>query len=178
MASSLTATSLKSLSLYFVLLVMIVLGAIYFLHFKQPNVIDSLNTQAFRLNYSAFENGIKLANYQFIIRNAQQVKNNGNMFDIWTEGDIGLDYNNAGFPIGTDILRSNQQAPASSNDCLRLWQFVMGPLQPKILLKPDSGGYWTQLSFDNSCIFYSSDVPGLEVHYFSDTGKVSLIHVN
>lgn len=176
MASGLSSTGVKSGFLYLILLIAIVMAVLYFLLVQRPGVRDNMDRHAFRLNFAAFSNGIKFANLRYTTNSASVMGKGG--IDQWLDGDIGLDYNNAGFPIGTDILVAGLQLPRSSKDCLQLWQFVLGPLQPKITLSQKSGKYWTRLIDDSVCIYQSSQIDGLFILYDANKGKVSLNGLN
>ena len=168
MASSLTSTSLKSGFLYFIFLAIIIGGVIYLLSNREANH-QGFRKQAFALTASAFKNGIYFANTKFQIH-----LNKEQHFDLWTDGKAGLDFNAAGYPIGTSIIDNKQQQPKTATHCKEIWQFVLGPLQPKLTLIKNNTDYWVQLNSDNICIFKSSFTNKLQLSYHSLTGKVTL----
>jgi len=174
MASSLTSTGLKSGVIYVFLLLGVVVGVVYLFLIKQPNVRNSLHLQAFKLNFSAFRNGIKLANYHFIV-SQNNPPNHG--IDRWLDKNIGLDFNSYGFPIGTNVTDISQEKVQTSIQCMQLWQFVLGPLQPPISLikKPDF--YWVELTKNGLCTYQSDNVKNFIINYDPLSGKISLIAV-
>ena len=169
MASSLTTTSLRSSYLYFGLLLFIVIGVFYLFVFKKPSIKNNLYYHAFRLNGSAFENGIYFANIRFLTNNPEK-----NTLDQWLVEGIGLDFNRNGYPIGTDVQAADQQTPKTTEQCRQIWQFVLGPLQPKLYLSPNEDGYWVQLNEQNICIYRSFHLDKMQLSYHSQTGKVYL----
>ncbi len=146
---------------------LIVLGVFYLIFIRQPSLTQSLNRQAFFLNFSALKNGIYLANIRFITNHQLD-----SPLDRWISNNIGLDFNQKGFPIGTDVTNNQQQTPLSSNDCLTIWKFVLGPLQPKIFLTHQQDSYHARLSKNNICIYISNQLDDAEIHYNALTGKV------
>jgi hypothetical protein len=173
MKSALSSTSLQSGLLYFVFLLLVVIAVIYLLFFKTNSIQDNLNKHAFRLNYSAFDNGIKFSNYKFIVNATNTIS--GSTIDQWNDGSIGLDYNKYGFPIGTNISDKNIQSPRNAMDCLQLWQFVLGPLKPEISLSEKKTNYWVRLNSAGSCEYRDKNVRELMVNYNPNEGKVKLI---
>ncbi len=170
MASALTSTNTKSGYLYLILLGMIVLGVVYLFVFKKPSVAKDWQRQAFRLNAAAFTNGIHLANARFLTNNANQVQ-----VDWWLQGGIGLDYNSAGYPIGTDISDSQLSAPVKPENCGQVWKFVLGPLQPQMHPSKSENNYWVELTEDKTCVFHAFGLEKMQLSYQSQTGTVILI---
>ena len=154
----------------------ILVGIVYLLFLQSPNVQDNLNRHAFKLNYAAFSNGIKFANYRFILNRTNENSDNG--IDQWTDGEVGLDYNKFGFPIGINVSDKSVQVPLTANDCLQLWQFVLGPLKPEISLNQDKSEYWVSLNNRGNCEYRSENVGELLVNYDSNAGKVTLIDIS
>lgn len=167
----LTTTSIKGGFLYFGLLFLIVVSVIYFLLFSNPSVQNNFYERAFKLNYSAFKNGIQFANYRFITD-----KKKDSTIDKWINQDIGLDYNEYGFPIGTEISDITQESPVTADDCRHIWQFVLGPLRPDISFTVKNKGYWVQLTTDKVCVFRSGNVANFEIHYRAIEGNVLLVN--
>lgn len=176
MASSLTSASLKSGFLFICFLGLIGLGVVYLLLWRQPSVVDNLNQQAFRLNYAAFKNGIKLANYQFIAN--QSLYQSSEILNRWNDGKSALDYNSSGFPIGTSVTDINQQQPNSALNCYEVWRFVLGPLQPEISIDPSQGKYWTELHPNEYCAYYPPNIKNLAIFYYFNQGNVHLYQDN
>ncbi len=169
MASALTSTSSKSGYLYLILLGMVILGVVYLFAFKKPSVAKNWQQQAFNLNAAAFTNGIHLANARFLTNNSRQKR-----IDWWIDGGIGLDYNKAGYPIGTDISDSQLGAPINAENCAQIWRFVLGPLQPQIHSSKVKNGYWVELTKDKTCIFRAFELEKMQLSYHSQTGTVTL----
>lgn len=169
MASILTATGARSGLIYIVLLLVAAIGGFYLLKLKQPSIEDNFNRQAFRLNYSALHNGIRLANYRFIANSQQESR-----IDRWVENDIGLDFNLKGYPIGTDIISGFQESPKTSNQCSQIWQFVLSPFSPSLSLQRQDSGYWVELTPENVCVYRFTEVDNLEIRYQAIKGKVEL----
>lgn len=181
MASLLTATGRQSIPLYLFLMALFSLGASYLVTFRKPSLQDSFHLQAFKLNYAAFNNGIRFAKVRFIAREQKQSN-----IDVWSVSQVntlsGLDYNQYGFPIGTDITSTNQQLPETDEQCRQVWQFVLGPLQPKIFLSTDDyeqihqdAGYWAKITPDNICLYHSSQVNQFVIRYNARSGEVLLM---
>ena len=169
MASALTSTSSKSGYLYLVLLGMVILGVVYLFAFKKPSVAKDWQRQAFKLNAAAFTNGIHLANARFLTNNADQI-----LINWWQHNGVGLDYNTAGYPIGTDIVDIQVSTPATVENCVQIWQFVLGPLQPKVQLKQTKNDYWAELTEDRTCVFHAFELKKMQLSYHSQTGTVIL----
>lgn len=169
MASFLTSTSSKSSLLYLSFLGLILCGVFYLFWFKNPDVSKGLRQQAFRLNASAFANGIHLARMRYLTNNLKE-----NRLNQWMDFDIGLDFSPSGYPIGTDIENLETEAPATVENCRQIWQFVLGPLQPKMYLTENKQGYWTQLNEDKSCSYFAFDLIKMQLSYHSSSGKVHL----
>jgi len=169
MASALTSTGLKSSQIYFAFILLVIVGVIYLLLIKKPSAADNIVRQAFQLNSSAFENGIYFANIRFLTKNPDR-----NQLDQWLIGKVGLDYNQKGFPIGTDIEDFDQQTPKTSENCRQIWQFILGPLQPKLHLSKKNSGYWTYLNEQNVCIYQRDRLNKMILSYHSETGRVYL----
>ncbi|MBV1909443.1 MAG: hypothetical protein KUG78_08975 [Kangiellaceae bacterium] len=169
MASSLTSTSSKSGNLYLFLLIFVVIGLFYLFFIKRPTATIDFQRQAFRLNSSAFENGIRLANMRFKSSSIEQ-----NLVDRWFDKDVGLDYNENGFPIGTDIVIGESDKGMSAENCQQVWRFVLGPLQPKMLVARSENEYWVEVDANNNCVFHPFKIQQMQLSYHSTTGKVVL----
>ena len=168
MASSLTSTNLKSGFLYLLLIVVASCAVLYLLLPNHSKTINHLQKKSLVINSSALKNGIKFANMKFKLK-----KNNSQRLNLWISNGVGLDFNDNGFPIGSNISNLNQQLPKSSKQCRQIWKFVLGPLQPKLELKFNNG-YWTKLEKNNTCSYrYSSHKPYIVYHSLSGTVTLS-----
>ncbi len=177
MSSVLTSTTSKSSYFYLGLILLATLGGWYLFKLKDPSISVSLQKQAFRLNYSAFKNGIIFANYQFIIHEKVMLKK---ALSLNNEQPSKLKflYNEAGFPVALNKQQKAQNKPLSSQDCLDIWQNVLGPLQPKISLKPADKNYWVSLSKNNDCVFHHELLKSMQIRYKASSGKVILTDIN
>ena len=173
----LTASGLKSVYFYLSLIALVLGGAIYLLFFKQPDVIDNLNRQAFKLNHAAFANGVRLANLKFILSEDEESNLNR-----WQDNNSGLDFNAQGFPIGTDIQEEGLLMPASIKNCRQIWNFVLGPIKPLVLLNKgdtntnDGQHYWTRIDDRGVCYYMPVKEIGLNMQYNASLGTVSLVN--
>ncbi len=184
MASLLTSTSAKSSLLYLGLFLCMILGSAYFLLLKKQSTLDNFRKQAFKLNFVAFKNGIQLANYKFVAG-----KQANSLLNRWVINETGLDYNELGFPIGTDLqeahfpvsinqspqIISKPKLPEKTENCIQIWNFVLSKLRPEISDSPRSTNYWATLNHNKTCIFRSAKVPENEIHYQANKGTVDLI---
>jgi hypothetical protein len=161
-SSSLTSASLKSGFFSF-----------FLLFAKNPSVHENLNRHAFKLNFSAFSNGIKFANYKFIAQ--RKDVNEDYTKDVWLDKKVGLDFNLSGFPIGTEFGDKSYQLPQTAKDCLQLWNFVLGSLKPKISILKNKHDYWVLLNEQGECEYRDPNVAELFVMYDANEGKVKLI---
>jgi len=168
MASSLTSTSLKSGFLYFGFL-MVIVGGVSYLLLDREGGHKNLRKQAFSLTASAFKNGIYLARSKFLVR-----LNNEQYLDLWVDGTTGLDFNKTGYPIGTSINDKGEKEAKTSNHCKEIWQFVLGPLQPNLIIIENGNDYWVELTSNNTCIYRSPFLDKMQLSYHSLTGKVEL----
>ncbi|WP_444996341.1 hypothetical protein [Aliikangiella sp. IMCC44359] len=172
MASVLLSTNSKSSYFYFGLITGISLAAIYFLTFKKPSSVNNFHRQAFELNYSAFANGIRLANYQHLASDQQasnkpiqkMIKNN-------------LIFNNKGYPISKKIIHEKRQMPNSALDCKYIWDSVLGPLRPELSISKPAKGYWVKLSTEDICVIQTTDLSDLTIQYHANMGKVTIVRV-
>jgi len=169
MASSLTSTSLKSGFLYFTFLMIILAGVVY-LFSDRSDSYQNLRKQAFLLTSSAFKNGIYFAHSKFQVRQNQE-----QYFDLWVDETTGLDFNKKGYPIGTSISNINQQKPKTAKHCKEIWQFVLGSLQPELVLAENENDYWVQLTSSDICIYHSPFTNKMQLSYHSLTGKIELV---
>jgi len=169
MASSLTSTNQNSSKLYLLFLILVTIGIAYLFFLKKPDASVGFQRQAFKLNASAFANGIYLANMRFIVNDS-----NNSTKNQWLDDEIGLDYNSNGFPIGTDIENLSQETPMTAENCRQVWKFVLSRLQPKVYLNPVADGYWVEITKDKVCIFRAFNLQKMQLSYQSLTGKVLL----
>ena len=173
----LTASGRKSVYFYLGLVALVITFAVYFLFFKQPDVITNLNRQAFKLNHAAFANGIRLANIKFIISEGAPTN-----LDRWLHNETGLDFNAMGYPIGTDIQDEKLLMPATANNCLQIWNFALGPIKPLVFLdkgdKETKGGqhYRTRIDGQGFCYYMPVKEIGLNMQYNASLGTVSLVN--
>jgi hypothetical protein len=153
------------------LIVIFSVGLSFFLLFKLSDRTpsDNLYRQAFYLNAAAFKNGIHLANIKFFANNP-----NNDTIDRWQLPDVGLDYNNRGYPIGTQLSELDEKRITDIEQCRQIWQFVLGPLQPKIFLNANSNGYWVELIETDICIYHPFNQPELSLRYLASTGETNL----
>ena len=173
MASVLTSTSQQSSRLYIGLLLLATLGASYFLLFKEPSAQKSYYRQGFQFSFAAFENGIRLAHYQFLADGRTELGATQQNMLI-----NGLYYNPNGFPIAADLTNINQSMPLSAEDCLAVWRTALGPLQPEITLLAANGGYWASIKDDKTCVYQHYELDDLQINYRAIEGKVELFAIN
>ena len=169
MASSLTSTNQYSSYLYVGFFVFIFASLIYFLN-QPSSAQQNLRKQAFLLTASAFKNGIHFAHSKF-----QLSQSNPNKLNLWVENDTGLDFNHNGFPIGTSIKILEQKTPITTSNCIEIWRFVLGPIQPTLGVEGDKTNYWASLSEQNVCVFKSPYLDKMQLSYHSLTGKVEIV---
>jgi hypothetical protein len=171
-ASLLTATSFSS-RLYYIGLLLVFSGlVVYFLFWREPSTQENLERRAFELNYAAFKNSVRLANYRFILK---QAESGNNLTSIRVNG---LEFNRSGFPVSGKKLTLSQNSPRNAEDCRQIWQNVLGPLQPPVSLGFMEKSYWVELSIENYCIFRSSQISDLAIEYNAVKGLVSLVAIN
>lgn len=178
-ASFLTATSLRSSYYYLLFLLMIVSTVVYLLFFREPDIRSNLERQAFYYNYSTFKDAIYLANLRFLANTR-----NRRLIDNWVEKDpaqeksVGLDFNRFGYPIGTDITDSQQNTPETVANCIQIWQFLMGPVQPEIAQVRGDKNYWASLTHKGLCVYHSEKVDNVHIIYDSTNGKVVFSNIS
>lgn len=173
MANILTATGLKNIYFYMLIILLVAVGALYLIFVREPGIRENLEGHSFFLNYSAFQNSIYLANMRFIADRSKLDR-----IDHWVDNDIGLDFNVYGFPIGTDITVGDQKSPRSIENCAQIWRFLMGPFQPELSTKQDDKIYSTALSADDNCVYRSPWVKERQIIYNSTLGKVIFSKIN
>lgn len=164
MASSLTTTSLKSASLYVAFLTLVIAGVFYLLGHNKNQSTKLMMEKAFLLNASAFENGIQLAHSKFLV--------DENKSGLLSYSSSELDFNTAGFPVGTSIEKKFRDHPYLSEHCVEIWQSVLSPLHPPMQLFPSENNYWVNLTDDNICVYRRSNLPKMSISYHSGTGTV------
>ncbi|TQV88540.1 hypothetical protein [Aliikangiella coralliicola] len=172
MASSLTASGVKSSYLYLGVIIIFLVVVGYFWFLKQPSLRSGLEQNAFYFNFLALKNSIRLANLKFLAGQA-----NPTPTDQWVENEVGLDFNSKGYPIGTDITNSRQEKPESAENCKQIWQFLMGPLQPRVSTNSEPENYLVTLMNNDICVYRSPRINDRQIRYNSNTGKVSLLLV-
>ncbi|MCW8999646.1 MAG: hypothetical protein OQK04_13140, partial [Kangiellaceae bacterium] len=121
MANMLTSTGSRTTYYYLALIIIFILVVGFLWFFRQPSIKQNLEEGAFYSNYLAFQNSIRLANRKYLAN-----INDGKYLDKWTVNGRGLDYNKAGFPIGTSLLISETEKPLTATHCRQIWQFLMG----------------------------------------------------
>ncbi|TQV71988.1 hypothetical protein FLL45_17615 [Aliikangiella marina] len=169
----LTTTSFKNRLFYLGLIALFVLFAVYWLIYKEPSSINNLERRAFALNYSAFENGIRLANYQFIVRAANERSNTNKSIKINR-----LMFNNNGFPVANEDASSYRQSPSTVQDCRAIWQRVLGPLQPELSISAKESRYWVDITVDNICVYRNGRIDDQQIEYDAVKGLVSIVTIN
>jgi len=173
MTNPLVSTGVKSGYWYVLLMVTFASTAFYWFTSGNPSRKDQFYAQAFYLNSKAFENGIYFARVKFMSDHSQT-----DSLDRWIKNSRGLDYNQAGFPTGTDVEDSYFDKPQRVENCQQIWRFVLGPLQPKIFLTPSDKGYWVELNDQNNCIFRPFHYKTLEMGYNAATGEVVIAKIS
>ena len=180
MGSPLTSTSVRSAWLFLGLMLLVVLTVIYLYFFRSPSIEENFKQQARYANYEALKNSIRFANYRFIVSDTSLTT-----LDIWRDGDQALDYNRAGFPIGTALDENDVLAITNKSQCVQVWRFLLGPLRPSISEnrlrgKAGESEYWVKLSTPNKnnqtdCLFISLDVSNFTVRYRPENGTVEIV---
>jgi len=149
------------------------LFASYWLLYKEPSSINKLENRAFELNHSAMENGIRLANYQFIVRTATDKKASKKNIKINE-----LTFNEEGFPIADANSTGYRHSPNTPEDCQQVWQRVLGPLQPELSLSPKESRYWVDITVDNICVYRNNRINDRQIEYDAVKGLVSIAVIN
>ncbi|MET1255693.1 hypothetical protein [Aliikangiella maris] len=178
MASVLLSTNRKSIYFYMGIVGILVPVSWYFLKFSDPNVINNLHQQTFQLNYAAFKSGIRLAHYHFLAKDDLAKKNGvtkSSTGENLIKQSIGLlHFNQHGFPIAIKRYSADQQTPLSVQDCIDIWDSVLGPLKPNLSITPTDTEYWVRLSSNNQCIIGSHTANNSQISYDAIVGKVTL----
>lgn len=171
----LTTTSFKNRLYYLGLLSVFALFTGYWFFLKEPSSLNDLENNAFALNHSALSNGVRLANYQYLVRtgNIQSQKGLNKALKI-----NGLTYNNLGFPVADDLLAGFPQTPNTAQDCQAVWQRVLGPLQPELSISPERSRYWVDISVDKVCIYRNNRIKDKQIEYDAVKGLVSIVEIN
>jgi len=169
MTNPLVSSGIKSAYWYIVLLGGFTASVFYWFTSGDPSRKDDLYAQAFYLNGKAFENAIYFARVKFMSGHTQT-----SSLDRWTVNEVGLDYNNAGYPTGTDVEDPYYDRPQNVENCQQIWRFVLGPLQPRLFLQASDKGYWTALTDENICVYRPFYYKNLEIRYDSALGSVEI----
>lgn len=148
----------------------------YFWFVSEPTMPQTFHDRAFALSGDALKNSVYLAHTKFLSQTDLNQKSNLHT-DVWMQGDIGLDFNQYGFPIGTSRLKWDSTAPVSSASCQEIWNFFMAPLQP-IVMTPQRGTYWTHADHEGRCYYRSTFVNQLQITYDPTAGTVEMSDVN
>ena len=172
MANVLTSTGSRTTYYYLILIILFVLMVVFLWFFRQPSLKKNLDQGAFHSNYLAFKNSIRLANLKFLAN-----VSDGKYLDKWIVNGRGLDYNQAGFPIGTSVAILKPERPQTVTHCQQVWQFLMGPLQPELELAKHSNHYWVSLDHSGQCVFKNPNVLSKQIVYETTTGKVSFSEI-
>lgn len=172
MANVLTSTGSRTTYYYLALIILFILVIAFLWFVRQPSIKKSLDEGAFHSNYLAFKNSIRLANLKFLASVSTQ-KN----LDKWIVNGRGLDYNQTGFPIGTSVVITEAAKPQSVTHCQQIWQFLMGPLQPELVLAKNPNHYWVVLDPQGNCVFKNPKVLGKQIVYVATTGKVNFSEI-
>ncbi len=170
MTNLLVSTGVKSGHWYLLLLAGFGLTVFYWFFTGDPSRKDELLRQAFYLNAKAFENGIYFSRVKFMSNH-----NRISSIDAWLNQGVGLDYNEAGYPIGTDIDDPYYDKPQNVENCRQVWRFVLGPLQPLLFLEPSDKGYWVELTEENDCIYRPYRYKNLQILYNSANGSIIFV---
>ncbi len=170
--SPFTRTQLQG-SYFYVGIIVIFAGIfVYFWLFKTPSAKQVFHEQAFVMVKQALENSIKMANAKYLARSNKQ-----QYLDVWQINDIGLDYNQQGYPTGTHLDIASITNNITLQGCIEVWDFLLGKLHP-LSLTPNQNQYWASLDLMGQCHYLTLKVPDKEIIYSSISGKVDIAQVN
>ena len=172
MANVLTSTGSRTTYYYLALIILFILVVGFLWFFKQPSIKQNLDEGAFYSSYLAFQNSIRLANRKYLAN-----INDGKYLDKWIVNGKGLDYNKTGFPIGTSVVIPELAKPQTAIHCQQIWQFLMGPLQPELVLDKNLKHYWVILDSQSNCVFKNPRVLGRHIVYEATSGEVSFSEI-
>jgi len=167
-ANLLTSTTSRSSYIYGVIVVIFGFLFLYLWYFKDPTIKRSFNERAFIMSAQALENSVRLANIKFLSKGDNRV-----LQDIWIENGTGLDFNDSGFPIGTNSLNFNENLPITLSSCKEIWDFFMGALQP-IANAPNEENFWAEVDQFGRCNYLSYQLVEKKIVYDTTIGKVAI----
>jgi len=173
MTNPLVSTGLKTGYWYILLLGAFAAAVFYWFTAGDPSRKDDLNTQAFYLTGKAFENAVYFAHVKFMSNHTQV-----SSLDRWIVDGVGLDYNEFGYPTGTNVDDSYYDRPQTVENCQQIWLFILGPLQPKLYLQASGEGYWTRLNDENICVYQPFYNKNLQIRYDSALGSVEIAKIS
>lgn len=168
MASPLTATGVKSSYLYLLLSLLFAILFIYLWFIREPSIKENLNENAFVIDKRALENAIYLANVKFVAQNSSE-----KLIDVWIEQNVGLDFNEAGYPIGTMRNAQLNRQAVTLNGCMEVWLFIFRNIMP-IIDYPNTEIHWAKLSKDNECVYLNENYLNKAIVYNPENGSVKI----
>lgn len=83
-----------------------------------------------------------------------------------------IDFNQHGFPVGTDHTKSSVILPITTQNCRQLWVALLQPLSP--LLQPDLHASLKVKAVNGECVFTSISDPAKKIIYSPENGRVSM----
>lgn len=85
----------------------------------------------------------------------------------------GLDYNEYGFPVGTEHTPDSLSLPVTAQHCRDLWNALLVTMQP--MLVPAPSGVLEVKAYVGSCIFRSIQYPNMAIVYNTQRGSVQFM---
>ena len=140
----------------------------YLWFFKDPSVENSFRIKAFDMSAEALNNSIRLANIKFLSQ-----KGTFKHIDVWLEKDVGLDFNTNGFPVGTNLLKEQVDRPIKLSQCIEVWAFLFGGMQP-IVNKPNRKLFWATTDEQSVCRYLSFAITDKQIVYDTTNGLVTV----
>ena len=141
---------------------------LYLWFLKDPSVENSFKTRAFKMSAEALNNSVHLANMKYISQ-----KESFKQIDVWVEKEIGLDFNSAGFPVGTNLLNQQVDLPITLSQCIEVWKFLFGGMQP-IESKPNKKQFWATTDKQSVCRYLNSAITDKQIVYDTTNGLVTV----
>ena len=97
----------------------------------------------------------------------------GAILDLVQLDNHKIDFNQHGFPVGTDHTESSVILPITTRNCRQLWTTLLQPLSP--MLQPDHYASLKVKAVNGKCVFTSIKSPSSKITYSPVSGRV-LMH--
>ncbi|PWK52932.1 hypothetical protein [Pleionea mediterranea] len=96
----------------------------------------------------------------------------GAILDLVQLDHHNIDFNQHGFPVGTDHTESSVILPITTRNCRQLWIALLQPMSP--MLQPDPYASLKAEAINGKCVFTSLNSPSTKITYSPVSGRVAM----